>query len=429
MLNNKTIRPERIIQFGEGGFLRGFIDWILQITNENTDFDGSVGVVQPIEQHMFDMLQSQDCVYTHVMRGMKDGVPTVDTKVVDVISRTVKPYDDYDAYLALAENPDFRFVFSNTTESGIAYVEGDKLDDKPPKSFPAKVTALLYKRFKLGFDGFIFMPCELIDKNGETLREYILKYADDWNLGEEFKTWVKEKNTFCNTLVDRIVTGYPRDEKIDLGYEDNMLNTSELFHLWVIEGPKDILKEIPFDKTGLNIIVTDDLEMYRTRKVRILNGAHTAMIPYAMLEGIETVKDCMEDENMFAFVNKCVFDEIIPTLDLPKEELVDYANNVFERFNNPFIKHLCSSISLNSVSKFKVRVLPSLLEYIKRTGEMPKNLIFSLAKLIEFYKNGTPTDDADIISYMKEHDLKDILANVDFWGEDITFLYDEVSKI
>jgi tagaturonate reductase len=199
--------------------------------------------------------------------------------------------------------------------------------------------------------------------------------------------------------------------------------------LWVIEGPKDILSEIPFDKTGLNIIVTDDLEMYRTRKVRILNGAHTAMIPYAMLEGIETVKDCMEDENMFAFVNKCVFEEIIPTLDLPESELVDYANNVFERFNNPFIKHLCSSISLNSVSKFKVRVLPSLLEYINRKGEMPKNLIFSLAKLIEFYKNGTPTDDAEIISYMKEHNLKDILANADFWGEDISFLYDEVAKV
>lgn len=429
MLNNKTIRPERIIQFGEGGFLRGFIDWILQITNENTDFDGSVVVVQPIEQGMCDMLQKQDCVYTHVMRGMKDGVPTVDTKVVDVISRTIKPYDDYEAYLALAENPDFRFVFSNTTESGIAYVEGDKLDDKPPKSFPAKVTALLHKRFTLGLDGFIFMPCELIDKNGETLRSIILKYADDWNLGDEFKSWVENKNVFCNTLVDRIVTGYPRDEKIDLGYEDNMLNTSELFHLWVIEGPKDILSEIPFDKTGLNIIVTDDLEMYRTRKVRILNGAHTAMIPYAMLEGIETVKDCMEDENMFAFVNKCVFEEIIPTLDLPESELVDYANNVFERFNNPFIKHLCSSISLNSVSKFKVRVLPSLLEYINRKGEMPKNLIFSLAKLIEFYKNGTPTDDAEIISYMKEHNLKDILANADFWGEDISFLYDEVAKV
>ena len=429
MLNNKTIRPERIIQFGEGGFLRGFIDWIIQITNEKTDFNSSAVVVQPIEQGLCDKLSEQNCVYTHIMRGMKDGVPTVDTKVIDVISRCIKPYEDYEAYLSLAENPDFRFVFSNTTESGIAYSEGDSINDAPPKSFPAKVTALLYKRFKLGYDGFIFLPCELIDKNGETLRDIILRYADDWNLGDEFKGWVEEKNIFCNTLVDRIVTGYPRDEKIELAYEDNMLNTSELFHLWVIEGPKDILKELPFDKTDLNIIVTDSLEMYRTRKVRILNGAHTSMIPYAMLEGIETVKDCMEDENMFAFVNRCVFEEIIPTLDLPKEELIDYANNVFERFNNPYIKHLCSSISLNSVSKFKVRVLPSLLEYIKRTGNMPKNLIFSLAKLIEFYKNGTPTDDENIIAYMREHNLKEILSNADFWGEDISFLYDEVAGI
>ena len=429
MLNNKKIRPERVIQFGEGGFLRGFIDWILQITNENTDFDGSVVVVQPIEQGLCDKLSQQNCVYTHMMRGMKDGVATVDTKVIDVISRCVKPYDNYDEYLALAENPDFRFVFSNTTESGIAYVSDDKLCDKPPKSFPAKVTALLHKRFTLGYNGFIFLPCELIDKNGETLKSIILRYADDWNLGEAFKKWVNEENIFCNTLVDRIVTGYPKDENIDLGYEDNMLNTSELFHLWVIEGPKAILTELPFDKTDLNIIVTDSLEMYRTRKVRILNGAHTSMIPYAMLEGIETVKDCMENENMFAFVNKCVFEEIIPTLDLPEEELVDYANNVFERFNNPYIRHLCASISLNSVSKFKVRVLPSLLEYIKRTGNMPKNLIFSLAKLIEFYKEGTPTDDADIIEYIKSHDIKDILSNVDFWGEDISFLYDEVSAV
>ena len=429
MLDKKVKRIERVIQFGEGGFLRGFVDWILQITNEKTNFDASVVVVQPIENGMCDKLEEQNCVYTHIMRGMKDGVPTVDTKVIDVISRTVKPYDDYDAYLKLAEKPDFRFVFSNTTESGITYVEGDKLGDKPPKSFPAKVTELLYKRFMLGYDGFIFLPCELIDKNGETLKNIILKYADDWNLDDDFKVWVNEKNIFCNTLVDRIITGYPRDEKIDLGYEDNMLNTSELFHLWVIEAPDSILQELPFDKTGLNIIVTDNLEMYRTRKVRILNGAHTSMIPYAMLEGIETVKNCMENEKMLSFVKSCVFDEIIPTLDLPEEELIDYAKNVFERFNNPYIKHLCASISLNSVSKFKVRVLPSLLEYLKRTGNIPKNLVFSLAKLIEFYKVGTPTDDADIIAYMREHDIKEILANKDFWGEDISFLYDEVAKI
>lgn len=428
MNHAKKIRTEKIIQFGEGGFLRGFVDWILQITNEKTDFDASVVVVQPIKEGLSDKLAAQDCVYTHIARGMKEGVPTVDKKIIDVISRTIKPYDDYNAYLKLAENPDFRFVFSNTTESGITYASEDKLNDAPPKSFPAKVTQLLYKRFSLGLDGFIFMPCELIEKNGETLKKIILRYADLWNLGDSFKAWVNEKNIFCNTLVDRIVTGYPKDEEIDLGYEDNMLNTSELFHLWVIEAPKSVLEEIPFDKTGLNIIITDNLDMYRTRKVRILNGAHTSMIPYAMLEGVETVKDCMEDNKMSEFVHKCVFDEIIPTLDLPKEELIDYAEKVFERFNNPFIRHFCSSISLNSVSKFRVRVLPSLLEYIKRTGNMPENLILSLAKLIEFYKNGTPTDDAEVCEFMKEKSVAEILANKSFWDTDLSFLKDEVMK-
>ena len=425
---SKKERCEKIIQFGEGGFLRGFVDWILMEMNEKTGFNASAVVVQPIEKGMCDMLSSQNCVYTHIMRGLENGKPKTESKIIDVISRCVKPYDNYDEYMELAENKDLRFVFSNTTESGIVYDENDDLYAKPPKSFPAKLTALLYKRFELGLDGFIFMPCELIDKNGETLKKIILKIADDNKLGEDFKLWIENKNTFCNTLVDRIVTGYPKDEKIDLPYTDNMLNTSELFHLWVIEGPKDILKEIPFDKTGLNIIVTDNLEMYRTRKVRILNGAHTSMIPYAMLEGIETVKDCMENEKMSEFVKKCVFDEIIPTLDLPKEELISYAEDVFERFNNPFIKHLCASISLNSVSKFKVRVLPSILEYIKRTGKMPENLILSLYKLIEFYKTGTPTDDEEIIKFMKEKSIKEILQNVSFWDEDISFLYDEVIK-
>ena len=424
----KQKRTERVIQFGEGGFLRGFVDWILQITNENTDFDGSVVVVQPIAQGMCDMLQAQDCVYTHMMRGLRDGQTVVEKKIIDVISRTVKPYDDYDAYLRLAENPDFRFIVSNTTESGIAYVPGDKLDDAPPKSFPAKVTALLYKRYSLGLKGFIFLPCELIDKNGATLKQYILRYADDWALGDGFKAWVENDNIFCNTLVDRIVTGYPRGENIDLGYEDNMLNTSELFHLWVIEGPQCILQELPLDKTGLNIIVTDDLSMYRTRKVRILNGAHTSMIPYAMLEGMQTVTDCMENENMRAFLNQCIFDEIIPTLDLPREELLSYAGTIIDRFSNPYIKHLCSSICLNSVSKFKVRVLPSLLTYIDRMGKYPQNLCKSLYKLVQFYKEGTPIDDEEIIAYMKAHSLREILANTEFWDTDLSFLYDEVAK-
>ena len=424
----KKQRVQKIIQFGEGGFLRGFVDWIVQLTNENSDFDAGVVVVQPIEKGMCDMLEKQNCVYTHIMRGMKDGAPTVDKKVIDVIDHTVQPYKNFEEYLALADNKDFRFIVSNTTESGIAFVADDKPENAPAVSFPAKLTLLLKRRFEKGLPGFFFLPCELIDKNGENLKKCVLKYIDLWNLGADFAAWIEKENYFCNTLVDRIVTGYPRDEKIDLGYEDNMLNTSELFHLWVIEGPDFLVKEFPFDKANLNIIVTDNLERYRTRKVRILNGAHTSMIPYAMLCNIESVGDCMKDEKMSAFVKKCVYEEIIPTLDLPEEELLDYANNVFERFENPFIKHLCASISLNSVSKFKVRVLPSILEYIKRKNAMPETLLFSFAKLIEFYKVGTPNDDAKLMEYMKTASVKDILSNKELWDEDLGYLTAEVEK-
>lgn len=428
----KPKRIEKIIQFGEGGFLRAFVDWIVQLTDEKTDFNAGVTVVQPIEKGMCDMLDKQNCVYTLIMRGLKNGVPTVDKKKIDCISRTVQPYKNFDEYLKLAENPDFRFVVSNTTESGIAFNEGDRPENAPDVTFPAKVTLLLKKRFDLGLKGFIFMPCELIEKNGLTLKKYILEYAKLWNFDKEFSKWVEDENIFCNTLVDRIVTGYPRDEKIDLGYEDNMLDTSEIFHLWVIEAEKNeqqILKsEFPFEKAGLNIIVTDNLDRYRTRKVRILNGAHTAMIPYALLSGIETVGECMKDEKMSKFVKECVFDEIIPTLDLPEGELVEYANNVFERFSNPYIKHMCSSIALNSISKFKVRVLPSVLEYIKRKNKMPKHLLFSFARLIEFYKTDMPNDDKEVMEFMKNSDTKAILANEKLWGEDLSFLSDEVEK-
>ncbi len=431
-MNNKPKRTERIIQFGEGGFLRAFVDWIVQLTDEKTDFDASVVVVQPIEKGMCDMLEKQNCVYTLIMRGLKDGVPTVDKKVIDCISRTVQPYRDFDEYLKLAENSDFRFVVSNTTESGIAFDDSDRPDNAPNITFPAKVTMLLKKRFDLGLNGFIFLPCELIEKNGQTLKKYVLEYAKLWNLGTDFEKWVEGENIFCNTLVDRIVTGYPRDEKIDLGYEDNMLDTSEIFHLWVIEAKDDeqkILKnEFPFEKAELNIIVTDNLDRYRTRKVRILNGAHTSMIPYALLSKIETVGECMKDEKMSRFVKECVFDEIIPTLDLPTDELIDYANNVFERFSNPYIKHMCSSIALNSVSKFKVRVLPSITEYIKRKGEMPKRLLFSFARLIEFYKTDMPNDDKDVMKFMKESDAKTILSNEKLWGEDLSYLAPEIEK-
>ncbi len=421
----KKLRKERVIQFGEGGFLRGFVDWMLQKVNESSDFDGSVVVVQPIENGMCDMLTAQNCVYTHVIRGLEG----VDKTVVDVISRCVKPYDDFDAYLALAENPDFRFVVSNTTESGIVFSAEDKITDTPPKTFPAKLTLLLKRRYELGLGGFIFLPCELIDRNGDNLKKCVLKYAELWNLSEGFKEWVENENVFTNTLVDRINTGYPKGEDLSLGYEDNMLNASEFFHLWVIETDYDIESELPFSSAGLNVIVTPDkLAMYRTRKVRILNGAHTSLVAYALLSGLDTVKSCIDDPTMREHIRKCVFDEIIPTLDLPADELQSYAESVLERFGNPYIKHYLSSIALNSVSKFKVRVLPSILEYIKRYGKMPETLLFAFAKLIEFYKTDMTSDDPAVIEYMKNHTAAEILANKELWDEDLSALTAEVEK-
>lgn len=416
---------ERFIQFGEGGFLRGFVDWMIKKMNDACDFNAKVVVVQPIEKGMCDTLSAQGNVYHHVIRGVEG----VEIEKIDVISRCVKPYDDFDEFLSLAHNPDFRFVVSNTTESGIVFSAEDKFDDKPQKTFPAKVTRLLYERYKSGIRGFIFLPCELIDRNGDNLKKCVLKYAELWNLGEAFCNWIEEENVFTNTLVDRINTGYPKDEDMDIKKSDNMVNTSEYFHLWVIETDYDLEREIPFSKAGLNVIVTPDkLERYRTRKVRILNGAHTSLVPYALLSGLETVRDCTQDKTMRAHIEKCVFDEIIPTLDLPKEELQSYAKSVLERFENPYIKHYLSSIALNSVSKFKVRVLPSILEYKKRFDSYPKTLVFSLAKLIEFYKKGTPNDAVDVMEFMKTRSVADILKNTDFWGEDLSDLLDLVEK-
>ena len=416
---------EKIIQFGEGGFLRGFADWMIQKMTDVGAFDGKVVVVQPIESGMCDMLSAQDCKYTHIIRGSEG----VETTQVDVISRCVKPYEDWESYLSLADIPSMRFVISNTTESGIVYNECDKAENAPDISFPAKLTLLLKRRFDKALGGFIIIPCELIDRNGDNLKKCVLAYADLWNMGEDFKAWVENENMFTNTLVDRINTGYPKGEDLNLGYEDNMINTSEYFHLWVIETDYDIERELPFSAAGLNVIVTKDkLEMYRTRKVRILNGAHTSLVPYALLSGLDTVKSCMDDETMREHIRRCVFDEIIPTLDLPRDELVDYANNVLIRFSNPYIKHYLSSIALNSVSKFKVRVLPSILEYNKRFGKLPETLTFAFAKLIDFYRTDMTNDAPEIVEFMKSADLADILARSDYWGEDLSFMYDEVAK-
>ncbi|MEE1186784.1 MAG: tagaturonate reductase [Acutalibacteraceae bacterium] len=423
MKNQKTVsRPIKVIQFGEGGFLRGFADWMLQKLNDINEFNGNVVVVQPIEQGMCDALSEQNCLYTHIIRGSEG----VEITKVDVISSCVKPYENFEEYLKLADIPEARFIISNTTEAGITFSADDKITDTPPATFPAKLTLLMKRRFDNNLKGFILLPCELIDHNGDNLKRTVLQYAELWNLGDDFKNWIENENIFCNTLVDRINTGYPRDEKIELGYTDNLINTSEYFHLWVIETDYDLESEIPFSKANLNVIITKDaLECYHTRKVRILNGAHTSMVAYALLSGFDTVKSCMDDEKMYSFVKSCLFDEIIPTLNMDRDELTEYAENVLIRFKNPYIKHYLSSIALNSVSKFRVRVLPSILEYKKIFGKYPKNLMFSFKKLIEFYKEGTPNDSEDVIKFIKESSIAEILKNETLWGTDLSDMLGE----
>lgn len=439
-LNKETFKqynqyPEKVLQFGEGNFLRAFVDWQIDKMNKEADFNGSVVVVQPIEFGLVDKLNEQDGLYTLYLEGIKDGEAVKEHSVINSISRGINPYAQHDEYLKVAENPELRFVISNTTEAGIAFDETDKLEDKPQKSFPGKLTAFLYNRFKAFSgskeSGLIIIPCELIDRNGEKLKNVILKYAELWNLGEEFVAWLNSANTFCCSLVDRIVPGYPRDRIAEiteeLGYEDNLVNVAEQFHLWVIEGPQWIKNEFPVEKAGLNVKLVDDMTPYRTRKVRILNGAHTALVPVSYLYGLETVGESVDHEVIGEFIKGVIYDEIIPTLDLPEDELKYFAGAVLERFQNPFVKHYLMSIALNSMSKFETRDLPSLLEYINRKGELPKKLVFSLASLIEFYKGKRGeeeiklADDADILDLYKtawgsydgtEEGLKTVVSTV-----------------
>ena len=420
---------EKVIQFGEGGFLRGFVDYFLYKLNEKGVFEGKVVVVQPIEKGMCELLSAQNCEYNLYLRGIDNGEVVNERTHIDVISRCVNPYTQNDEYMKLAENPDFRFIISNTTEAGIEYLGTESLNDKPAKSYPAKLTQLLYKRFKLGLPGFIIIPCELIDNNAGFLKEYILKYASLWELEDDFTKWINEECSFCNSLVDRIVTGYPRDEAEELwkeiGYQDNLLDTAEIFHLWVIEGHHE--DELPFNKAGYNIVWTDDVKPYKKRKVRILNGGHTSMVLGAYLYGLTTVGECIKDETVSTFLKKCLFDEIVPTLGNTETD-INFAKAVLERFSNPFIKHLLLSIALNSVSKFQVRVLPTILEYKEKYGAYPPALTFSLAALIAFYRTDKANDGEEIMEFMKTASVEDIIKREDYWGSDITDMTEMVSK-
>lgn len=421
---------ERVLQFGEGNFLRGFVDWMFDRLNKEYGGDFGVVVIQPRPGNKMERLNNQDGLYTLYSRGLINGVKAEETRIIDCITRGVNPYEDTDEFFKCAKNPDLRYIVSNTTEAGIEYRKEEC--NFNTTTFPGRLTMFLKARYDAGLNGFLILPCELIDNNGDSLKECVLKYAKDWNYGEDFLRWVNEENVFMNTLVDRIVTGYPRDTAKEmeekLGYHDNLIDTTEIFHLWVIEGDKKYAKELPFDKIGLNVIWTDDVTPYKKRKVRILNGAHTMLAPAAMLMGMETVRESMDNELLNEYIRKGIFEEIVPTVDMSERELVKFANAVIDRFRNPFIKHYLSSIALNSVSKFKVRVLPSIKDYIDKFDKTPKCLVFSLAALIMFYKCSSPNDDKEVIDFMKRSSLAEVLSNTDVWDDNLIYLKELVEK-
>lgn len=423
--------PIKIIQFGEGNFLRGFVDWMVQKMNDQGVFNGTIAVVQPLAGGLVHMLEDQDYTYTHILKGMKDGVAVKEHYKNESIVTGLNPYDDFDAFLGLAKIDTANIIVSNTTEAGITFDETDKMDDKADVTFPAKLTRLMLERYThcggSAEGGFILLPCELIDKNADNLKAAVLKYIELWQLDDAFKTWVLEANTFCNTLVDRIVPGFPRDtiEQVweELGYKDNLVVESEQFNLWVIEGDDKVAAAFPADTVGCNALFVEDVTPYKLRKVRILNGSHTTLVPVGLLYGVETVKESMDDKVIFDFLSKALYEEIVPTLTLPEEELKQFAEEVLERFNNPFVKHLLMSISLNSMSKYRTRVLPSVEAYIEETGNLPKHLVLALASYIVFYSKKYK----DMTFDTKDND--DILALYEGLWSDFDGTYDGVLAI
>ncbi len=419
-------RPVKVVQFGEGNFLRGFVDYMIDIANEQGKFDGDIVLIKPIEFGNLDMFHKQDCQYTVSLRGNVNGEGKIINRIVTSVADAVDTSKEYEKYMSLAEIDTLRFVVSNTTEAGIVFDDTDKFEAEPPKTFPGKLTKFLYHRFEtFGGDsskGLVMLPVELIDDNGIMLKKCVMQLIDLWKLNDDFKKWVEEACIFTSTLVDRIITGYPRateaEEWEKLGYEDHIMVTGEPFALWVIESSKDISGEFPLPDAGLPVIFTEDHHPYKQRKVRILNGAHTSFVLASFLCGNDIVRQSMEDGDVRDFMNKTIFDEVIPTLTLPEDELKEFAGEVVNRFNNPYVDHALLAISLNSVSKWRARCLPSLLGYVDKFGKLPGHLTFSIAALMAFY-SGTQIRDGALIGSRngEEYCIKDDLQVLEFFRD------------
>ena len=444
--------PEKVMQFGEGNFLRAFVDDFIDIANEKAGFNGKVVLVQPIASGLTELINAQQGLYTLYLRGSEKGVKVDDKRVISAVSRAMNPYGEWDKVLELARSDDLEIIVSNTTEAGIVHDTESTFDQNPPISFPAKLTRVLYERYTAGKKGIVMLSCELIDNNGKELLKCVNQYIDDWKLDDGFRAWVNNENIFCSTLVDRIVPGRIRDpqEVARLnelnGYEDPLTDVGEVFGIWVIEGPEGLEDRLPFKAAGVPVIVVPDVTPYKKRKVRILNGAHTGFVLGAYLAGFDIVRDCMHDDTVRGFMNKMLNEEVIPTLPLDRKDLNEFAAAVQDRFNNPFVNHELMSISLNSTSKWRARNMPTFLDYIAANGQLPKCLTTSLAAYIAFYSSDIqaltdkglvcrrPKGNEYVVSddrwalefYWERRDaapealVHDVLANVQMWGQDLT---------
>ncbi len=446
--------PEKVLQFGEGNFLRAFVNYWFDVSNEKVGWNGKCVLVQPIPQGLAEPINAQEGLYTLYLRGRQNGEKVDQKRVISSVSRCLNPYDaaGYQAMMDLAVSDALEYVVSNTTEAGIVYDPACQKTDTPPASFPAKLTQVLYARWKAGKPGLVILSCELIDNNGKELLKCVGQYVDQWGLEPEFRAWMESECTFCSTLVDRIVPGRVKDPnqvakmEADNGYTDALIDVGEIFGVWNIEGPAWLEDKLPFKAAGLNCPVVPDVTPYKKRKVRILNGAHTGFVLGAYLAGFDIVRDCMQDDTVLGFMNKMLHEEVIPTLPLDKKDLEDFATAVQDRFNNPFVDHELMSISLNSTSKWRARNMPSFLEYVEKTGKLPPCLTMSFAAYVAFFSNDiqaltdgglvcrrpkgneyTCSDDRWALEFYYAHrddspeDLVHaVMTNEQMWGQDLT---------
>lgn len=411
-VNKKVERKIKVMQFGEGNFLRAFVDWIINSVNKANAFDGGVVVVQPMPFGRVKELNEADDLYTLYLQGLQDGKAVRCHEVIKTIQDALNPFEEYDKYLKYAESDDLQIIISNTTEAGIAFDENDTDFSKCPNSYPGKLLAFLKRRYDAKKKGLYIIPCELIDHNGATLKEVLVKLAKHNKMDSKFISWVENENKYYNTLVDRIVPGYPRNEatdfQLDLGYQDQNMVVGEIFHLWCLDAQTvadkktqkanlEALKNLlGTDKAGLNVLFVDSIVPYKQRKVKILNGSHTTLVPVSYLAGIDAVKETIEDNELGKFVKEFIFDEVIPTIDIPQDQMIAYSNSVLERYMNPYVHHLLMSIALNSSSKYKERVLPSVIYNLETLKTLPKHALFSLAALMVFYRGTRLSDGSKI---------------------------------